>query len=225
MVTSKQTRVEPRSDFPDASVDHTEASYMPTDANVVENGRRPIAVHRKNHLWAFHREVNSTPSNCLSGSVKAVGFTSLCNARLNRRQSGSSEPIMSLIRPAQWAGDGARRQIESAGSQPVMSRGPPSTTALLRTPMERPDFVVAGRLPASGDTEASSWPRAVGGQSASPDFNGPTPAGRPAARPGGVGGRGRAPAPRRGASSRACWRRVGRVPRRAPGRRSGRGSG
>jgi hypothetical protein len=133
----------------------------------------------------------------LSGLVEAVGFTYLYNARLNRRQSGSSEPIMSLIRPARWAGDGARRQIESAGSQPVMSRGTPSTTALLRTPMERPDFVVAGRLPASGDTEASSWPRAVGGQSASPDFNGPTPAGRPAARPGGVGGRGRTPAPRR----------------------------
>ncbi len=56
-------------------------------------------------------------------------------------------------------------------------------------------------------------------------FNGPTPAGQTAALPGAVGGRGRAPAPRRGARSRACGRGVGRVPRRAPGRRSGRGSG
>ena len=72
---------------------------------------------------------------------------------------------MSLIRPAQWAGDGARRRIESAGSESVMSRGTLSTTALLRANMERPDSVVAGQLPASGDTEGSSWRRAVGGRS------------------------------------------------------------
>ena len=64
-----------------------------------------------------------------------------------------------------------------------------------------------------------------GGRSASPGFNGPTPAGRPAARPGGVGGRGRAPALRRGARSPACGRGAGRVARRATGCRYGRGSG
>ena len=74
---------------------------------------------------------------------------------------------MSLIRPAQWAGDGARRRIESAGSESVMSRGTLSTTALLRATMEPPDSVVAGQLPASGDTEGSSWRRAVGGRSSS----------------------------------------------------------
>jgi hypothetical protein len=66
------------------------------------------------------------------------------------------EPIMSLIRPAQWAGDGAQRRIESAGSESVMSRGILPTTALLRATMERRDPVVAGQLPASGDTEGSS---------------------------------------------------------------------
>jgi hypothetical protein len=64
-----------------------------------------------------------------------------------------------------------------------------------------------------------------GGRSASPGFNGPTPAGRPAARPGGVGGRGRAPALRRGARSPACGRGAGRVAWRATGCRYGRGSG
>jgi hypothetical protein len=176
-----------------ASVDPTEASYIPTDASVVENARRPVAVHRKSDL--------------------------------NRRRSDSSEPIMSLIRPAQWAGDGARRRIESAGSESVMSRGTLSTTALLRASMERPDSVVAGQLPASGDTEGSSWRRAVGGRSASPGFNGPTPEGRPAARPGGVGGRGRAPTLRRGARSRACGRGEGRVSPGTTRRRAGRGSG
>jgi hypothetical protein len=73
------------------SVDPTEASYMPTDARVVENARRPVAVHRKSYL--------------------------------NRRRSGSSEPIMSLILAAQWAGEGGRWRIESAGSEFVMSRG------------------------------------------------------------------------------------------------------
>src|SRR5262249_9767188 len=113
----------------------TEASYLPTDASVVENARRPVAVHRMSDL--------------------------------NRRRSDSSEPFMSLIRPAQWAGDGARRRIESAGSQSVMSPGTLSTTALLRASMERTDPVVAGQLPASGDTEGSSWRRAVGGRSSS----------------------------------------------------------
>jgi hypothetical protein len=177
----------------DASVDPTEASYMPTDASVVENARRPVAVHRKSDL--------------------------------NRCRSGSSEPIMSLIRAAQWAGEGARRRIESAGSESVTSRGTLSTTALLRATMERPDSVVAGQLPASGATEGNSWRRAVGRRSASSGFNGPTPAGRPAARPGGVGGRGRAPALRRGARSPACGRGAGRVARRATGCRYGRGSG
>src|SRR5262245_30482566 len=65
-----------------ARVDPTEASYMPSDAGVVENARRPVAVHRKSY-W-------------------------------NRRRSGPSETIMSLIRLAQWGGDGARRRIESA---------------------------------------------------------------------------------------------------------------
>jgi hypothetical protein len=102
---------------------------------VVENARRPVAVHRKSDL--------------------------------NRRRSDSSEPVMSLIRTAQWAGDGARRRIESAGSESVMSRGTLSTTALLRATMERPDSVVAGQLPASGHTVASSWRRAVGGRSSS----------------------------------------------------------
>src|SRR5262249_50511748 len=119
----------------DASVDPTEASYLPTDASVVENARRPVAVHRKSDL--------------------------------NRRRSESSEPLMSLIRPAQWAGDGARRRSESAGSESVMSRGTLSTTALLRATMEPPDSVVAGRLPPAGDTEGSSWRRAVGGRSSS----------------------------------------------------------
>src|SRR5262249_19230587 len=32
------------------AVDPTEASYMPTDANVVENARRPVAVHRKSYF-------------------------------------------------------------------------------------------------------------------------------------------------------------------------------
>jgi hypothetical protein len=73
---------------------------------------------------------------------------------LNRRRSDSSEPIMSLIRPAHWAGDGARRRIESAGSESVMSCGILSTTVLLRATMERPDSVVAGQLPVSGDTES-----------------------------------------------------------------------
>jgi hypothetical protein len=176
-----------------ASVDPTEASCIPTDASVVENARRPVAVHRKSDL--------------------------------NRCRSGSSEPIMSLIRAAQWAGEGARRRIESAGSESVMSRGILSTTVLRRATRERPDSVVAGQLPASGDTEGSSWRRAVGGRSASPGFNGPTPAGRPAARPGGVGGRGRVPALRRGARSPACGRGAGRVARRATGCRYGRGSG
>jgi hypothetical protein len=74
---------------------------------------------------------------------------------------------MSLIRPAHWAGDGARRRIESAGSESVMSCGILSTTVLLRATMERPDSVVAGQLPVSGDTEGSSWRRAVGGRSSS----------------------------------------------------------
>src|SRR5262249_35161759 len=52
-------------------------------------------------------------------------------------------------------------------SESVMSRGTLSTTALLRPTMERPDSVVAGQLPASGDTEGSSWRRAVGGRSSS----------------------------------------------------------
>jgi hypothetical protein len=117
------------------SVDPTEASYIPPDASVVENARRPVAVHRKSDL--------------------------------NRCRSDSSEPIMSQIRPAQWAGDGARRLIESAGSESVMSRGALSTTALPRATMERPDSVVAGPFPASGDTKGSSWRRAVGGRSSS----------------------------------------------------------
>jgi hypothetical protein len=71
---------------------------------------------------------------------------------------------MSLSQPAGWAGDGARRRIKSAGSESVMSRGTLSTTALLRATMERPNSVVAGQLPASGDTEESSWRRAVGGR-------------------------------------------------------------
>jgi hypothetical protein len=179
--------------FNPASVDQTEASYMPTDASVVENPRRPVAVHQKTHL--------------------------------DRRRSGSSEPIMSLIRAAQWAGEGARRRIESAGSESVTSRGSLSTTALLRATQERPDSVVAGQLPASRATAGNSWRRAVGRRSASPGFNGPTRAGRPAARPGGVGGRGRAPALRRGARSPACERGAGRVARRATGCRYGRGSG
>src|SRR5215468_9999765 len=95
----------------DAAVDHTEASYMPADAGVVENARRPVAVHRKSYL--------------------------------NRRRAGPSETIMSLIRLAQWGGDGARRRIESAALESVISRGTPSTTALLRATMERPDSVVA----------------------------------------------------------------------------------
>jgi hypothetical protein len=33
-----------------ASVDPTEASYIPTDASVAENARRPVAVHRKSDL-------------------------------------------------------------------------------------------------------------------------------------------------------------------------------
>src|SRR4051812_37376675 len=103
---------------------------MPTDASVVENARRPVAVRRKSDL--------------------------------NRYRSGSSEPIMSLIRAAQWAGDGARRRFESAGSESVSSRGTLSTTTLLRATMERPDSVVASQLPASGDTEGNSWRRAVG---------------------------------------------------------------
>jgi hypothetical protein len=174
-------------------VDPTEASYMPSNAGVVENARRPVAVHRKSDL--------------------------------SRRRSGPSETIMSLIRLAQWGGDGARRRIESATLGSVMSRGTPSTTALLRASMERPDSVAAGQLPASGDTEESTGRRAVSGRSVSPGFNGPTPTGRPAAPPGGVGGRGRSPAPRRGTRSWACGCGAGRVARRAPGRRSGRGSG
>ena len=55
---------------------------MPTDASVVENARRPVAVHRKSDL--------------------------------NSRRSGPTETIMSLIRLAQWGGDGAWRRIESA---------------------------------------------------------------------------------------------------------------
>jgi hypothetical protein len=81
---------------------------------------------------------------------------------LNRRRSGLSEPIMSLIRAAQWAGECARRRIESAGSEPVTSRGTLSTTALLRATMVRPDSVVAGQLPAIGGPEGNSWRRALG---------------------------------------------------------------
>ena len=137
--------------------------------------------------------------------------------RLNSRRSGSSEPIMSLIRPAQWAGDGARRRIESTGSESVMSRGTLSTTALLRATHGAARFRGGRPAPGLRHTEGSSWRRAVGRRSASPGFNGPTPAGQPAARPGAVGGRGRAPALRRGARSRACGRGAGRVPRRAAG--------
>jgi hypothetical protein len=205
----RSERIEPRTYSADASVDHmsttpkrattplapsvdpTEASYMPSDAGVVEKARRPIAVHRKSDL--------------------------------NRRRSGPSETIMSLSRLAQWGGDGARRRIESATLESVMSRGTPSTTALLRASMERPDSVAAGQLRASGDTEGSTGRRAVSGRSVSPGFNGPTPTGRPAAPPGGVGGR--APAPRRGTRSWAFGCGAGRVACRAPGRRSGRGSG
>src|SRR5262249_36042040 len=103
---------------------------MPPDAGVVENARRPVAVHRKSYS--------------------------------NRRRSGPSETIRSLSRLAQWGGDGPRRRIESAALESVMSRGTPPTTALLRATMERPDSVVAGQLPASGDTEGSSGRRAVG---------------------------------------------------------------
>ena len=106
---------------------------MPSDTGVVENARRPVAVHRKSYL--------------------------------NRRRSGPSETIMSLIRLAQWGGDGARQRIEFAALESVMSRGTPSTTALLRGTMERPDSGVASQLPASGDTEGSSWRRAVGARS------------------------------------------------------------
>ena len=81
---------------------------------------------------------------------------------LNRRGTGSSEPIMSLIRPDPWAGYGARRRIKSAGSESVMSLDTLSITSLLRGTMERPDSVVAGQLPAFGDTVGNSWRRAGG---------------------------------------------------------------
>jgi hypothetical protein len=119
-----------------------DASVDPTDASYIPTDASVVENARR--LVAAHRKSD-----------------------LNRRRSDSSEPIMSLIRTAQWAGDGARRRIESAGSESVMSRGTLSTTALLRATMEPADSVVAGQLTASGDTEGSWWRRAIGGRSSS----------------------------------------------------------
>src|SRR3954468_6270448 len=73
----------------DASVDHTEASYLPTDASVVENARRPVAVHRK---WDLNRRRSDSSEPIMRLIRPAQGAGDGARGRI---ESAGSESVMS----------------------------------------------------------------------------------------------------------------------------------